>query len=152
MLHLRGTNVVDLPWDYLRQARRVSLSLANLFPRLSYPVVRQIGAEHHEALFAAQAKHASQALGESATKEFILTHIFKISPHLISRPEDLWHVLLRLHYRESGLPLVWRTMLRTCWETMRRSKICRSASCSHRRARCYASCRTLGTATCHALR
>lgn len=106
VLHLRGTNIGDLPWDYLRQARRVSLSLANLFPKLSYPVVRQIGAEHHEALFAAQAKHASQALGESATKEFVLTHIFKISPHLMSRPEDLWRELLRLHYRDSGLPLV----------------------------------------------
>jgi hypothetical protein len=80
--------------------------LANLFPRLSYSVVRQIGAEHHEALFAAQAKHASQALGESATKEFVLTHIFKISPHLISRPEDLWRELLRLHYRDAALPLV----------------------------------------------
>lgn len=106
VLHLRGTNVVDLPWDYLRQARRVSLSLANLFPRLSYPVVRQIGAENHEALFAAQTKHASQALGESATKEFVLTHIFKISPHLISRPEALWRELLRLHYRDSSLPPV----------------------------------------------
>jgi hypothetical protein len=106
LLHLRGTNTSDLPWDYLKLARSVSLSLANLFPKLSYPVVRQIGAEHHEALFAAQAKHASQALGESPTKEFVLTHIFKISPHLISRPEDLWHVLLKLHYRESGLPLV----------------------------------------------
>jgi hypothetical protein len=106
VLHLRGTNIADLPWDYLRQARRISLSLANLFPRLSYPVVRQVGAEHHEALFAAQAKHASQALGESATKEFVLTHIFKISPHLISRPEDLWRELLRLHYRDSSLPPV----------------------------------------------
>ena len=106
MLHLRSTNISDLPWDYLRQARRVSLSLANLFPKLSYPVVRQIGAEHHEALFAAQTNFASQALGESATKEFVLTHIFKISPHLISRPEDLWRELLRLHYRESALPLV----------------------------------------------
>ena len=106
VLHIRGTDISDLPWDYLQLARSVSLSLANLFPRLSYPVVKQIGAEHHEALFAAQAKHASQAMGESATKEFVLTHIFKISPHLISRPEDLWHVLLKLHYRESGLPLV----------------------------------------------
>lgn len=106
VLHLRSTDTSNLPWDYLKLARSVSLSLANLFPRLSYPVVQQIGAEHHESLFAAQAKHASQALGESATKEFVLTHIFKISPHLISRPEDLWHVLLKLHYRESGLPLV----------------------------------------------
>lgn len=106
VLHLRGTSTSDLPWDYLRQARRVSLSLANLFPRLSYSVVRQIGAEHHEALFTAQAKHASQALGESATKEFVLTHIFKISPHLISRSEDLWRELLRLHYRDAALPTV----------------------------------------------
>ena len=106
VLQLRGTNISDLPWDYLKQARHISLSLANLFPKLSYPVVRQIGAEHLEALFEAQAKHASQAMGESATKEFVLTHIFKISPHLISRPEDLWRELLRLHYRDSALPLV----------------------------------------------
>lgn len=106
VLHLRGTDTNKLPWDYLKLARNVSLSLADLFPSLSYPIIRQISAEHHEALFAAQSKYASQALGESATKEFVLTHIFKISPHLISRPEDLWHVLLKLHYRESGLPLV----------------------------------------------
>lgn len=106
ILHLRGTNVGDLPWDYLRQARQVSVSLANLFPKLSYNVVRQIGPEHHEALYAAQMQHASQALGESLTKDFILTHIFRISPHLISRPEDLWRELLRLHYRDAALPPV----------------------------------------------
>ncbi|MBX3589937.1 MAG: BREX-3 system phosphatase PglZ [Burkholderiaceae bacterium] len=106
ILHLRGTNVGDLPWDYLRQARQVSLSLANLFAKLSYNVVRQIGPEHHEALYAAQTQHASQALGESLTKDFILTHLFRISPHLISRPEDLWRELLRLHYRDAALPPV----------------------------------------------
>lgn len=104
VLHLRDTYVNDLPWDYLKQARQVSLSLANLFPKLSYGVVRQIGAEHHEQLFDAQSRHASQSLGDAATKEFILTHIFRISPHLISRPEDLWRELLRLHYRDEGLP------------------------------------------------
>jgi hypothetical protein len=104
ILHQRSANVSDLPWDYLRRARRVSLSLANLFPKLSYTVVRQIGPEHHEVLYAAQDRYAVQMLGESGTKEFILTHIFRISPHLISRPEDLWRELLRLHYREEALP------------------------------------------------
>jgi hypothetical protein len=104
ILHLRSANVNELPWDYLRRARRVSVSLANLFPKLSYTVVRQIGPEHHEALYAAQDRYAAQLLGESTTKEFILTHIFRISPHLISRPEDLWRELLRLHYREEALP------------------------------------------------
>lgn len=103
VLHLRSAETGDLPWDYLRHARIVPLSLANLFSKLSYGVVRQIGAEHLEALFEAQSKHASQSLGEAATKDFVLTHIFRIGPHLISRPEDLWRELLRLHYRDAGL-------------------------------------------------
>jgi hypothetical protein len=104
VLHLRASDITNLPWDYLRKARQVSVSLANLFPRLSYTVLRQIGPEHREALFVAQARHATQSLGESATKEFVLTHIFKISPHLIARQEDLWRELLRLHFREEALP------------------------------------------------
>lgn len=105
VLHLRSADTDSLPWDYLRSARIVRLSLANLFPTLSYSVVRQVGAEYHEALFEAQAKHATQPMGETTTKEFILTHIFKISPHLLSRPEDFWHGLLRLHYSSASLPL-----------------------------------------------
>ena len=36
-------NTADLPADYLRDGRRVDLSLADLFPKLSYAVIRQIG-------------------------------------------------------------------------------------------------------------
>ena len=104
VLHLRSSEPGDLPWDYLRQARLVRLSLANLFPRLSYGVVHRLGAEYREALFEAHAKHASQSLGEAATKEFILTHIFQLGPHLIAGNVDLWRELLRLHYRNTPLP------------------------------------------------
>ena len=104
VLQLRGTDVNALPWDYIRKGRRVSLSLADLFPKLSYGVIRKIDSEHHEALFQAHNKHATQPLGEGATKEFILTHIFRISPHFLSRPEDFWREVLRLHYRGSSLP------------------------------------------------
>ena len=104
VLQLRGTDLNTLPWDYVRMGRRVSLSLADLFPRLSYGVIRQIDTEHHEALFLAHNRHATQPLGEGATKDFILTHIFRISPYLLSRPEDFWREVLRLHYRGTGLP------------------------------------------------
>lgn len=108
VLHLRSSEPGDLPWDYLRQARLVRLSLANLFPRLSYGVVHRLGAEYREALFEAHAKHASQSpdqiWGEAATKELILTHIFQLGPHLISGNVDLWRELLRLHYRNTPLP------------------------------------------------
>lgn len=104
VLQLRGTDLNALPWDYVRMGRKVSLSLADLFPRLSYGVIRQIESEYHEALFLAHNKHATQPLGEGATKDFILTHIFRISPYLLSRPEDFWREVLRLHYRGAGLP------------------------------------------------
>lgn len=104
ILHLRDANVSDLPWDYLCRARKLSLSLAELFPRLSYRVVRQLGGETLEPLFEAQARHAHQALGEAASKAFVLTHIFRLSPHSMTRLEDLWRELLRLHYRDVKLP------------------------------------------------
>lgn len=104
ILHLCGTDLNALPWDYVRMGRKVSLSLADLFPRLSYGVIRQIDSEHHEALFLAHNRHATQPLGEGATKDFILTHLFRISPYLLSRPEDFWREVLRLHYRGAGLP------------------------------------------------
>ena len=104
VLQLRGTDLNALPWDYVRDGRKVSLGLADLFPKLSYGVIRHIDSEHHEALFEAHSKHATQPLGEGATKDFILTHIFRISPDLLNLAEDFWHGLLRLHYRGSGLP------------------------------------------------
>lgn len=104
VLQMRGTDLNALPWDYVRMGRKVSLSLADLFPRLSYGVIRKIDSEHQEALFLAHNKHATQPLGEGATKDFILTHIFRISPYLLSRPEDFWREVLRLHYRGAGLP------------------------------------------------
>ena len=103
-IQVRDSSTAELPWDYLRQARKVSLSLAELFPKLSYTVLRQLGSEILPSLFEVQARHATQAMGEAATKEFVLTHIYRVSPHLISRPEDLWRELLRLHYRETLLP------------------------------------------------
>jgi hypothetical protein len=106
VLHLRETKANELPWDYLKQAREVSLGLADLFPKLSYAVVRQLDAEYLEPLFDAQHRHAPQPLAEAATKEFVLTHIFRLSPHLISGPEELWPTLLRLHRREHVLPQV----------------------------------------------
>ena len=104
IIQVRDSSTADLPWDYLRQARKVSLSLAELFPKLSYTVLRQLGSEILPSLFDVQARHATQAMGEAATKEFVLTHIYRVSPHLITRPEDLWRELLRLHYRETLLP------------------------------------------------
>ena len=104
ILHCQASDIDSLPWDYLRQARMVALGLANLFPKLNYAVIRQIGNEHLDSLYTASLKHADYVLGERDTKDFVLIHIFHISPHLINRVEDFWRELLRLHYRQTDLP------------------------------------------------
>lgn len=104
ILHARSGDTSSLPWDYLRESRSIRLSLSDLFPKLAPSVVRQLGAEHFETLYAAQASNADQVLGESATKDFALTHVFRISPYLLTRVLDFWRELLRLHYRGDGLP------------------------------------------------
>jgi hypothetical protein len=104
IIHVRATTVNELPWDYLRQARRVNLSLADLFPKLSYVVIRQLDPEYLESLFELQSKHLSQPLGETSTKDFILTHIFQFSPHVVSSHSDFWRELLRLQNRGLVLP------------------------------------------------
>jgi len=107
IIQLQGTQVDELPWDYRRQARVASLSLSDLFPKLSTSVVRQLGSDLLPQLFEAQKKFAHQVFGEATTKDFVLTHIYRMnSPHLISRLEDLWREMLDLHYQESLLPPV----------------------------------------------
>ena len=45
-----------------------------------------------------------QFLGDNATKDFILRHVFEIEPALIKTPSDLLRVLLRRHYRKQRIP------------------------------------------------
>lgn len=103
VLHLRAEDASSLPADYLADGRWVTLSLAELFPRMSYAVMRQLNPAVLAPLYDAQID-ATQDLGDAATKEFVLLHIYRLSPHLIRRPEELWSALFKLHYRGEGLP------------------------------------------------
>lgn len=107
ILHWKSDDTSVLPWDYLRSGRQVRLSLADLLPKLAPGVTRQVGPEHLGQLFEAQADHATQVLGESATKEFVLLHVFRLSPPLIRSVTDLWRELLKIHYAEGELPALF---------------------------------------------
>jgi hypothetical protein len=105
VLHLQGEDASGLPADYLAEGRVVTLSLAALLPRMSYAVLRQLDRDLLSELFEAQV-YAAQDQGELGTKEFVLLHIYRLSPHLILAPEELWAALFKLHYRGDGLPEV----------------------------------------------
>lgn len=95
-----------LPYDLLQAGRKLSFSLADLFPQLSYPVVAALDRADLDALYEAQARHAPGRLGDNATKDFVLRHVFDIAAEVIRRPPDLLRVLLRRHYRGQRIPAI----------------------------------------------
>jgi hypothetical protein len=104
VLHSSSGDLEALPYDLLQTGRKVSFSLGRIFPNLSYPVVEALGREHLETLFRAQQTHKPDKLGDNATKEYILRHVYGIAPELIKQSSDLLRVLIRIHYRGQNIP------------------------------------------------
>jgi len=95
-----------LPYDLLQAGRKLSFSLGDIFPNLSYPVVTALDRADLDVLYDAQIKYAPGQLGDNATKDFILRHVFEIAPELIKQPSDLLRVLLRRHYTNTRIPRI----------------------------------------------
>ncbi|MEW6458641.1 MAG: BREX-3 system phosphatase PglZ [Bacillota bacterium] len=106
VLHSAAGDLGSLPYDLLQVGRRLSFNLGDIFPNLSYPVVAALDRGDLDAVYEAQHRHAPGRLGDNATKEFVLRHVFEIAPELIKQPSDLLRVLLRRHYREQRIPAV----------------------------------------------
>jgi len=99
-------NLDALPYDLLQTGRKLWFSLGDLFPNLSYPIVAALDRSDLDALFDAQTKYVSEQLGDKATKDFVLRHVFEIVPELIKQPSDLLRVLLRRHYSGQRIPAI----------------------------------------------
>lgn len=101
-------DVETLPFDLLKTARRsgriLHFGLAEIFPRLSPGVVAQLDRSYFDTLYEAVRVANPGDLGERATKDFVLLHVFEIAPELIKTPVDLIQMLLRRHYRNRQLP------------------------------------------------
>lgn len=106
VLHSQTGDLGSLPYDLLQAGRRLSFNLGELFPNLSYPIVTALDRGDLTALYEAQICHAPGQLGDNATKEFILRHVFEIAPELIKQPADLLRALLRRHYSDQRIPAI----------------------------------------------
>ncbi len=93
-----------LPFDVLTRARRLTLTLHDLFPKLAYDVIRHLDASLYDALHRAQSAHANQSMGEKLTKEFMLRHLFEVDPVTLNSEPKLLTFLCRLHYRRLPIP------------------------------------------------
>ena len=104
VLRSGASDLGSLPYDLLQAGRQLSFNLGEIFPNLSYPIVTALDPGDLGALYEAQKLHAPGVLGDNATKEFVLRHVFEIAPELIRQPSDLLRVLLRRHFREQRIP------------------------------------------------
>ena len=106
VLRSADSDLSALPFDLLQVGRRLSFNLGDIFPSLSYPVVTALDRSDLDALYEAQRSHAPGNLGDNATKEFALRHVFEIAPELIKQPADLLRMLLRRHYCGQRIPAI----------------------------------------------
>ena len=108
ILHTLHSDVAKLPFDLLewaqRERRLLRFSRAELFPDLSPAVLDELDSSVFDALHRALAINEPGGLGDNATKDFLLRHVFEIAPEQIRTAGDLLRVLLRRHYRGQRLP------------------------------------------------
>lgn len=106
VLRLQDAELESLPYDLLQAGRKLSFNLGDLFPNLSYPVIEKLDRSLLDALFEAQRKSPPDRMGDNATKDFILRHVFGIAAELIANEVELLRSLLRLHYGKLQIPLM----------------------------------------------
>ena len=104
VLRSGAADLRSLPFDLLEASRRLSFSLGELFPNMSQAVVSALDPANFDALYDAQRNYAPGVLGDNATREFVLRHVFGIAPELIAAPVDLLRTLLRRHFSATTIP------------------------------------------------
>ena len=104
VLRSGAADLRSLPFDLLEASRRLSFSLVELFPNMSQTVVSTLDPANLDALYDAHHNYAPGVLGDNATREFVLRHVFGIAPELIVAPVDLLRTLLRRHFSVTTIP------------------------------------------------
>ena len=106
ILRLQDAELESLPYDLLQAGRKLSFNLGDIFPALSYPVIEKLDRSLLDRLYEAQHQSPPDRMGDNATKDFILRHVFGIAAELIGGEVDLLRALLRLHYGKLQLPVM----------------------------------------------
>ena len=108
VLRATRSDVSGLPFDLLEQAKRdrrlLSFSLAELFPSLAPHVLSELDRGDLDAVSAAQQLFKPEPLGENATRDFLLRHVFRTRPAQIQDDAELLRALLRRHYSGKIIP------------------------------------------------
>jgi len=93
-----------LPPDVIASANRLSFTLKDIFPKLSYTVISQLETIYFDSVYLAQQEENIPQLDERQTLGFVLRHVFQIEPAVIKSVPDLLRMLCERHYRKLKIP------------------------------------------------
>lgn len=120
VLRTSSNDESDIPFDLLQAGRKVSFRLTDIFSNLSYPVLKTVDIYYYDKIYEAYNNYISRRLSENETKDFILSYVYEIAPHLIKQPADLLKVLFDIHDRNSHIPPL---ILQRLLEIIRQNKL-----------------------------
>jgi len=106
ILNSKDADLEVLPFDLLYSGRQLTYSLGEIFPNFSYPVIEKLDRSLLDNLFAAQQLSIPDRMGDNASKDFVLLHVFGVTAELIVSEVDLLRALLRLHYGTTQVPQI----------------------------------------------
>jgi len=96
----------NLPYDLLQGATQISFSLAELFPNLSYPIIKELEHTQLDKLYNAYVEYQGEQLSDTATKEFLLKNIYGIALEMIKTRADLIKILISKHLESIDIPKI----------------------------------------------
>lgn len=106
ILRSAEASLQKLPYDLLQSGRQLQFSLPEIFPRLSYPVVKLLAPAYFQPLFEAYQEYQGPDMGDQASKAFILKHVFGVDRDLVKTPLDVLKLLLARHTRAEQVPVM----------------------------------------------
>lgn len=90
-------NLNSLPHDLLARGRSLSFTLSSIFPNLSYRVISELNRSDLDKLYQSYLLEEPQQMGENATKDFVLRHLWRFAPEFIKEPADFLQLVLQQH-------------------------------------------------------
>jgi len=108
---LRLTHCTYVPYDIQCFFEEIAISLRDIFPKLSYAVLKEMDEIILDDIYKVYSKYEGRDLNESETIDYILNNVFEIFPDYIHTYGDLVKTLLKIYYRRKELPEIIQNYL-----------------------------------------
>ena len=108
-------DAVTFPYEYVRQASQVELTLKQIFPKLSTRIIRGLAIDELDVLYDVYSSYQGTD-SDRETTEFLVKYLYKIPYEIINSEVDLYKILLSLHYEKRALPTIIQQFLLNKWD------------------------------------